>query len=83
MQQYASQSQSLCLSARERIGVCVSLEIQIDDLQHFIAAFASLDTVNAIGGGKEFEILNDRHVVVNTEEVRHVTDQATDLLGCV
>ena len=36
--------------------------------------------VDAIGGGEEFEILDDLHVVIDAEEIGHVADEAADFL---
>ncbi len=36
VQQHAGQSQPLRLAARQRVGIRVALEVQVDDLQHLV-----------------------------------------------
>jgi hypothetical protein len=49
MQQHAGQPQPLRLPAAERVGVGVALEIEIDEVELFIADLPSLGAVDAVG----------------------------------
>lgn len=68
--------------ARERIGVGVSLEFEVDDIQHLADTLLSRRAADAIGRGKKFQILHHRHVVVDTKKIGHVADKSADFFWC-
>ena len=80
VQQHASEADALRLSARQLIDHRVSFECHVNEFEFVLADLSASGAVDAIGGGEEFEVLDDGHVVVHAEEVGHEANQATDFL---
>jgi hypothetical protein len=80
VQQSASEPEPLRHAAREAGDERIALVSQVDELENFLADFLARSPFDSIGGGKELEVFDDLHVVVDAEEVGHVTDDAADLL---
>ncbi len=80
VQQRAGQADPLRLPATERVDHRVALEAHVDQVELLLADLPPAGAVDAVGGGEEFEVLDDGHVVVHAEEVGHVADQPPDLL---
>lgn len=81
MQQNSGESQTLGLSARERVSVRIAFEVEVDDLEHFVATLATGWALDAVCRGEELQVLDDGHVIIYAEEVRHVAHQSPNLFG--
>ncbi len=81
VQEDAGEAETLRLAAAEGVGISVALKIEIDEVELFVADLPTLGAVDAVGGGEEFEVLDNLHVVINAEEIGHVADEAADFLG--
>ena len=81
MQQHAGKPDPLRLAARQLVDHRVTFERHVDQFQFFLDDLAALVRNHAISRGEEFQVLDDRHVFVHAEEVRHETDQPSNLLG--
>ena len=79
MQQNSGQTKSLSLTTAERIGERIAFEIEVNNLEHFVALLASCGPFNSIGRCEKLKILDNFHVVIHAEKVRHVSNQSTDL----
>ncbi|GDX91751.1 hypothetical protein LBMAG46_17580 [Planctomycetia bacterium] len=84
VQQCAGQSDALSLSAGQFVDHGIAFEGHIDKFKFFFNDFAPSLGNDAIGGGEEFEVFHDGHIVVDAEEVGHEADQSADFfLVCV
>ena len=53
VQKRSSQSESLGLAAREGVGIGIAFEVQVDDIEHFVAAFASCLRSDTVSRGEK------------------------------
>ena len=81
MQEDTREAEPLGHPAREAGDEGVALVGQVDEFEHFLADLLPCGAFDPVGGGEEFEVFDDLHVVINTEEVGHVADGAADVLG--
>src|SRR5207253_269868 len=81
VQQYTGQTEALIHAAGETGGHGIALVSEAHELEDVVADFAAFFAPNAIGGGEEFEVLDDFHVVVDAKKVGHEADESADLLG--
>jgi NAD(P)H-flavin reductase len=63
------------LTARQRVGKSIAFEVEIDDLQQFVAAFSAGLSLDAVGSCKKFEVFENLHVIVHAEKIWHVADE--------
>ena len=83
VQENAGQTEPLGHAARKACDQGIALVTEIDQLQHLIALFSPFRPLDAVSGGKELQVLDHLHVVVDTEEIGHVAHHAANVLGAV
>ena len=79
MQQRPRQAQPLGHATREAGDQGIALVGQVHQLEHLLADLSPGGALDPVGRGEELEILNHFHIVIHTEEVRHVADHPADL----
>ena len=80
VQERSGQTDALRLPAGQLVDHRVALERHVDQLEFFLANFASRRAIDAVRGCEELQVFHHRHVVVDAEEVGHVADEAADFL---
>ena len=78
MQQDAGQTEPLGHAAREAGNQLVAFVAKVDEFENFVADSTAIRAFDAVGSGKEFEVLDDFHIVVDAKKVGHVADDAAD-----
>ena len=83
MDEDSSQAQALLHTAAEMRSQVVALLGKADQLENFLNLFSPIRALHLVAGSKEIEILDDEHILVDTESIGHIADQTANLIALV
>src|SRR6185503_19814790 len=81
MNEDTGEAETLLHPAAERADESTFFFTQADEFENIVDRFFPLEGGDLVAGAKEVEILGHLHVLVDTEEVGHVTDDVAHGIG--
>src|SRR3974390_2911100 len=81
MNQHARQAQPLLHAAAQGADERALFLAKPDQFQHIIYRLLALRSWDLVTGPEEIQVLSHFHVLINAEEIRHITDDMADRVG--